>query len=105
MQKPSFEHCVVSVHHCKVLPIDLEEDGTVYQIVVAPRRIDIITAAKGLKFEHTYQNAVLVNLDGIDVHIPSIGDLITNKRATGRTKDLADAEALELLKTSNNGIE
>jgi predicted nucleotidyltransferase len=84
---------------------DLEEDGTVFQIGVAPRRIDIITAATGLNFEHTYQNSVLVNIDGIDVHIPSIADLIINKRATGRTKDLADAEALELLKTPNNGIE
>ena len=80
---------------------DLEEDGTVFQIGVAPRRIDIITAATGLNFEHTYQNSVLVNIDGIDVHIPSIADLIINKRATGRTKDLADAEALELLKTPN----
>ena len=84
---------------------DLVEDGTVFQIGVAPRRIDIITAATGLKFEHAYQNAVLVNIDGIDVHILSIDDLIINKRATGRTKDLADAEALELLKTPNNGIE
>ncbi len=84
---------------------DLEEDGTVFQIGVAPRRIDIITAATGLNFEHTYQNSVLVNIDGIDVHIPSIADLIINKRATGRTKDLADAEALEFLKTPNNGIE
>jgi len=83
---------------------DLEEDGTVFQIGIAPRRIDIITAATGLKFEHTYRNAILVNIDGIDVHIPSIADLIINKRATGRTKDLADAEALELLKASNNGI-
>jgi len=84
---------------------DLEEDGTVFQIGVAPRRIDIITAATGLEFEHTYQNALLVNVDGIDVHIPSIGDLIINKRATGRTRDLADAEALELLRTSNNGVQ
>lgn len=83
---------------------DLEEDGTVFQIGIAPRRIDIITTATGLKFEHTYRNAILVNIDGIDVHIPSIADLIINKRATGRTKDLADAEALELLKASNNGI-
>jgi len=80
---------------------DLEEDGTIFQIGVAPRRIDIITAASGLTFEHTYQNSVLVNIDGIDVHIPSIDDLIINKKATGRTKDLADAEALELLKTPN----
>ena len=84
---------------------DLEEEGTIFQIGVAPRRIDIITAATGLKFEHTYQNSVVVNIDGIDIHIPSIDDLIINKKATGRTKDLADAEALELLKTPNNGIE
>ena len=84
---------------------DLEEEGTIFQIGVAPRRIDIITEATGLKFEHTYQNSVLVNIDGIDVHIPSIDDLIINKKATGRTKDLADAEALELLKSPNNGIE
>jgi len=39
----------------------------------------------------------MVNIDGIDVPIPSIEDLIINKKATGRTKDLADAEALESL--------
>jgi hypothetical protein len=83
---------------------DLEEDGTIFQIGVAPRRIDIITAASGIEFEHTYQNSVVVNIDGIDVHIPSIDDLIINKKATGRTKDLADVEALELLKTPNKGI-
>jgi hypothetical protein len=76
---------------------DLEKDGTIFQIGVAPRRIDIITALTGLKFEETYQNSILVNIDGIGIHIPSIDDLIINKRATGRTKDLADAEALELL--------
>jgi len=84
---------------------DLEVDGTIFQIGIAPRRIDIITAATGLKFEQAYQNSVLVNIDGLDVHIPSIDDLIINKKATGRTKDLADAEALELLKTPNNCIE
>ncbi len=80
---------------------DLEVDGTIFQIGIAPRRIDIITEATGLKFEQAYKNSVLVNIDGIDVHIPSIDDLIINKKATGRTKDLADAEALELLKTPN----
>ncbi len=34
------------------------------------------------------------------VRIPSIDDLVTNTRASGRTKDLADAEALEELKDS-----
>jgi len=32
---------------------DLLKDGTIFQIGVAPRRIDIITAASGLRFEPT----------------------------------------------------
>jgi hypothetical protein len=85
---------------------DLQRDGTVFQIGLAPRRIDIITAASGLQFEETYQRSLSVNIEGIEVHIPSIDDLIFNKKASGRTKDLADAEALESLKNSeHNGGE
>jgi len=79
---------------------DLQKDGTVFQIGVAPRRIDIITGATGLHFEETLRNSITVNIEGIEIHIPSINDLIRNKRATGRTKDLADAETLEALKKS-----
>src|SRR5574340_1576720 len=62
---------------------DLQKDGTIFQIGVAPRRIDIITAASGLQFEEVFQNSILINIEGIDVHIPSIDDLIRNKKATG----------------------
>ena len=81
---------------------DLLTAGTVFQIGVAPRRIDIITAASGLQFEPTYRNSISVNIEGIEVRIPSIADLILNKKATGRTKDLADAEALESLKNAQH---
>jgi hypothetical protein len=77
---------------------DLLKDGTIFQIGVAPRRIDIITTASGLQFEPTYRNSISINIEGIEVRIPSIEDLILNKRSTGRTRDLADAEALEALK-------
>ena len=79
---------------------DLQKDGIIFQIGVAPRRIDIITSASGLRFEDVYGQALIVNIEGIEVHIPSIDDLIRNKRAAGRTKDLSDAEALESLKKS-----
>jgi len=79
---------------------DLQKGRTIFQIGLAPRRIDIITAASGLQFEPTYRNSLSINIAGIEVRIPSIDDLIINKRATGRTKDLADAEALESLKNS-----
>lgn len=78
---------------------DLQKDGTIFQIGVAPRRIDIITTASGLHFEPTYQNSISVNIAGLEIRIPSISDLILNKRASGRTKDLADVEALESLKS------
>lgn len=81
---------------------DFEKEGTVFQIGVAPRRIDIITAASGLQFEPTFRNSLIVEIEGIQVRIPSVDDLVTNKRASGRTKDLADAEALEELKASES---
>ena len=81
-------------------PEDLQKDGTIFQIGVAPRRIDIITAASGLRFEETFSRSISLNIEGIEVHIPSIDDLICNKRASGRTKNLADAEALESIKNS-----
>jgi hypothetical protein len=82
---------------------DLQKDGIIFQIGVAPRRIDIVTAASGLQFDEAYEHSLSVNIEGTEVRIPSVDDLIRNKRASGRTKDLADAEALEFLKTSEQG--
>ncbi|MFH0998470.1 MAG: DUF6036 family nucleotidyltransferase [Pseudomonadota bacterium] len=79
---------------------DLQKDGTIFQIGVAPRRIDIITTASGLQFEDAYEQSLSLNIEGIELHIPSIDDLIRNKRAVGRTKDMADVESLESLKNS-----
>ena len=89
----------------KLIKEDLLTPGTLFEIGVAPRRIDILTAASGLEFEPTYRNSVIINSGGIEVRIPSIDDLNPNKKATGRTKDLADVEALEILKTLNIGVE
>jgi hypothetical protein len=81
---------------------DLQRNGTIFQVGIAPRRIDIITEATGLEFEEVYERSQPITIEGIEVRIPSITDLIRNKRAMGRTKDLADAEALEALKSSVN---
>ena len=80
---------------------DLQKDDTVFQIGVAPRRIDILTGASGLQFDEAFQRSSPVEIEGLQIRIPSTGDLIRNKRAAGRTKDLADAEALEALRDSS----
>jgi hypothetical protein len=74
---------------------DLERDDTVFQIGVAPRRIDITAGASGLTFDDAFARAIPVTIEGLEVFVPSVADLIRNKRATGRMKDLADVEALE----------
>lgn len=76
---------------------DLCHDDTIFQIGVAPRRIDIITGVSGLEFDAAWQHAEEVEIEGLSIRIPSLDDLIKNKEASGRTKDLADAEALKRL--------
>ena len=79
---------------------DLLKDDTVFQIGVAPRRIDIITGASGLRFDEVFPRSLDVNIEGLPIRVLALDDLIRNKRATGRTKDIADAEALESLRAS-----
>ena len=79
---------------------DLQKDDTIFQIGVAPRRIDIITSASGLQFEEAFARSLEIDVEGLRINIPSLSDLIRNKKASGRTKDLADVEVLEALRDS-----
>jgi predicted nucleotidyltransferase len=49
----------------------------------------------GVKFEQAYANKATISIEGIDVPVISLEDLIANKRASARTQDLADVEKLE----------
>lgn len=86
-----------------VTPLDFATDGVIFQIGVAPCRIDIINKIDGLAYAEAAPRAVSKVIDGVPVRVLSIEDLIVNKRASGRTKDLADAEILEGLKNDKNG--
>ena len=77
---------------------DLQSNDTVFQIGVAPRRIDLLTGATGLDFLTASENAVARNFDGIDLKVLSLDDLIVNKQATGRPKDQVDVDELKKLK-------
>jgi hypothetical protein len=74
---------------------DLETPGTVYQIGLPPRRIDVMTSVSGSSFEAAWEGRVEVSIAGLS--IPFIGreELLRNKLATGRDKDLLDARLLD----------
>ena len=74
---------------------DLAKPGMVFQIGVAPSRIDILTAISGVSFDDAWTNRLSIEMDGIQLCVLGRSDLITNKRACGRAKDIADAEALD----------
>ena len=49
----------------------------------------------GVSYADAVTRAVPKTIDGIPVRIISLDDLIANKKASGRAKDLADVEVLE----------
>ncbi len=74
---------------------DLSKPGIVFQIGVEPSRIDILTAISGVDFNHAWKHRVLIELEGVRVNVIGREDLIVNKRASGRPKDMVDAETLD----------
>lgn len=79
----------------KVHPEDFTQRGTVYQIGLPPRRIDILTSISGVSFEQAWPGRLEVKIK--EVTVPFLGkpDLIRNKQASGREKDLLDAKTLQ----------
>jgi len=74
---------------------DLARPGVVFQMGVAPRRIDILTSITGVEFAEAWPSRVEGTYGS--VRFPLIGReaLLRNKRALGRPKDLLDVELLE----------
>ena len=73
---------------------DFQDPNSVVQLGVPPVRIDIITSISGV----TWEEANIGKKEGFygDVPVCFLGreQYITNKRASGRKKDLADLESL-----------
>ena len=74
---------------------DFVADDRVVQLGVAPNRVDLLTGLYGVDFDGAWERRVEGRLGDVSVWIISREDLIANKRATGRTIDLADAEFLD----------
>ena len=73
---------------------DLSRPDTVAQFGVPPWRIDILTGISGVSFDEAWEERVEDLFDGVRVPFIGRAAFIRNKRASGRTKDLADIESL-----------
>lgn len=77
---------------------ELSVSGNIFQFGVPPNRIDLINTIDGVNFSEVWENRLTEKLsigsETYDLYIIGIDDLIKNKRATGRHKDLEDLEYL-----------
>jgi len=73
---------------------DLHRPEYVIQLGINPNRVDILTTISGVGFEDAWRARIDAELEGVPVHFLGLQDLIRNKEATGRTRDLGDAEEL-----------
>lgn len=74
---------------------DLTTAGIVFQIGLAPRRIDILTSIDGVEFDEAKSQCKIVEIEGVKIPIISRNHLIQNKKATNRLQDVADVAWLE----------
>ena len=62
---------------------------------IEPVRVDVLRSADGIDTEEVIARAETLTLDDLCVPVIALEDLIANKRASGRARDLADVELLE----------
>lgn len=75
--------------------VDLTTPGLVFQIGVAPRRIDLLTSITGVDFASAWASRVPTRYADVPCFVIGREALIENKRRLGRPKDLADLDLLE----------
>lgn len=79
---------------------DLTTPDLVFQIGVAPRRIDIMTSVTGVGFEEAWPTRAEARYGDVGFPVIGIDALIKNKQALGRPRDVLD---LELLRRHRRG--
>ena len=72
-----------------------KEIGNVFRMGRSPVQIDIINEATGITFEDCYKRRQIIKADDTEISIISKEDLIKNKKASGRHRDLADVESFD----------
>ncbi len=74
---------------------DFTNPDLIYQIGVAPNRIDILMGISQLVFNDAIKNSIPSTYDTIPIKIIGKNDLIKTKKATARDQDLLDVKRLE----------
>jgi hypothetical protein len=75
-------------------PSDFEHPDQVMQLGVPSVRIDLITSITGVAWDEAWAGRIAGHYGDVPVFYIGREQFVANKRATGRTKDVADLEML-----------
>ncbi len=70
------------------------KDSSVVRMGIPPIRIEITMRISGVEFQESFHGKIVDEMDGIPVNIINLKDLLLNKKASGRYKDMNDVEHL-----------
>jgi hypothetical protein len=74
---------------------DLEKPGMTFQMGLPPNRIDVLTEIANVTFADAWSRRAKAQYGDQVMWVLSKADLIANKRAVGRPRDLEDVKELE----------
>jgi predicted nucleotidyltransferase len=86
---------------------ELKEIGIILQFGVPPNRIDLINQITGVTFPGAWENKTIDSIESAGEEIPiyfiGLEELIKNKKAIGRPKDMKDLKYLKGVKKLRKG--
>jgi predicted nucleotidyltransferase len=74
---------------------DFIKPGNVVQLGYPPLRIDLLTEIDGVTFSESFENRKEIEMEGLIVNFIGYNELIKNKKASGRARDIDDIENLK----------
>jgi predicted nucleotidyltransferase len=73
---------------------DFTGTQSVFRMGIQPNILEVITRIDGVAFVDCYARRRMMDVDGVDVQVISVHDLMRNKSASGRDQDRADVKKL-----------
>jgi hypothetical protein len=78
----------------KLKPALFLQKGRIVRLGCEPMRLEILNDIDGVSFEECYRHRRRSRVGDLRINFIALPQLLRNKRASGRQKDLADVEAL-----------
>lgn len=79
----------------KITADDFTKKSMVYQIGIAPVRVDILMGIKGADFNLIWKGKVKINIEGVAVNIIGLQELVKLKKLAKRDADKRDLKELK----------